>query len=68
MDKKILITHYGNIKRIAMDHCKMVDNGRKEKRKCLWICGEPGTGKTRYVHEQYPNHYKKKANKWFNGY
>jgi len=51
MDKKVLITHYGNVKRIQMDYCKMVDNGRKVKKVCLWICGEPGTGKTRHVHE-----------------
>ena len=34
----------------------------------VWIWGEPGTGKTHYAREKYPNCYIKAQNKWWDGY
>lgn len=34
----------------------------------LWVHDKPGTGKTTYVRETYPNSYWKPKSKWYNGY
>jgi len=34
----------------------------------LWLVGDPGTGKSRYVHENYPGIYLKQQNKWWDNY
>lgn len=34
----------------------------------LWIFGEPGSGKSRYVRDNYDEIYWKPQNKWFDGY
>lgn len=33
-----------------------------------WWWGPTGTGKSRALHEQYPGHYQKPLNKWWDGY
>lgn len=34
----------------------------------LWLTGRPGTGKTKYCWDNYPNLYVKDLNKWWDGY
>ena len=34
----------------------------------LWLTGDPGTGKTKYAWEHYPDLYVKAINKWWDGY
>jgi len=49
MDPKILMTHYGNIKRIALDYQPKGAIEREVEKDCRWYWGQPGTGKTRKV-------------------
>ena len=41
-----------------------------EHRGCYWLVGKSGSGKSRYVHEKYPDYgfYKKMCNKWWDNY
>nr|WQA30185.1 MAG: rep protein [Cressdnaviricota sp.] len=34
----------------------------------LWLCGDPGTGKTKFAWDHYPDLYIKAINKWWDGY
>jgi len=63
--KDILISHYKNIKAIQKDYMKHTDSDDLRGR---WIWGPPGVGKSRKAREQFPNHYPKLCNKWFDGY
>lgn len=58
------IIYYKTFKSIAMDNL----NPLAIERKCLWICGAPGLGKSRVCHQLFPNAYWKNANKWWDGY
>lgn len=34
----------------------------------IWLMGATGTGKSRWLFETYPNHFRKEWNKWWGGY
>lgn len=55
---------YSGLKRIEKDH--MAVPPRDTPKVCEWWYGAPGTGKTRMACEG--PHYKKLANKWWDGY
>jgi hypothetical protein len=58
------LVYYRTFKQIAMDKMKP----EPVERYCYWIHGKPGTGKSRAVHQHYPDAYWKNANKWWDGY
>jgi len=58
------VQYYRTFKSIAVDNLK----AKAIDRKCLWVYGEPGTGKSKFVHDHYPNAYWKNANKWWDSY
>jgi len=52
----------------AMAAFKLSDTKPYEgERKCFWLYGKPGTGKSRMAHE-IPNAYRKPLSKWWDGY
>jgi len=63
-DPKSYICYYRTFKQIAVDHLKP----RAQIRRCLWIHGEPGSGKSRWVHQYFPDAFWKNANKWWCSY
>jgi hypothetical protein len=58
--------HYSSLKRIEKDHIQVT--GEHDDCKGVWIHGKSGTGKSRYARDNYPEAYKKLANKWWDGY
>lgn len=63
---EIYVKHYSQLRLIAKDH--QVNINRTEPRKCLWIYGKAGAGKTRKAVSEHPDAYMKLANKWWDGY
>lgn len=63
---RMLVTHYRTWKQIAIDYAKEPE--------CLdgvcgvWIFGQPGVGKTQFCRKEYPGHYIKGHNKWWDSY
>lgn len=65
---QILILHYGNLSKLSYAY-RMRAVPRWVEMNNLWITGPTGSGKTRWVAENYPGAYIKNAsNKWFDGY
>jgi len=61
---KDFIIYYRTLKAISVEYM----SPQAVERKCLWIVGKPGTGKSRVAHSLFPNAYWKNANKWWDGY
>ena len=68
IDPQIYISHYSSLKRIAVDFLEQLRDLPPGSKYGLWIHGASGTGKTSAVVNSYPNHYRKGANKWWDGY
>jgi hypothetical protein len=62
----IYVKNYFQLRAIAKDHLK--PSQREEPRQCYWLYGPTGSGKSRFVREEYPEHYPKMCNKWWDGY
>jgi len=62
-------TYVRNYKGIAVWKAFCVSKSEtKETLRGLWFYGPPGFGKSRFVHETYPDLYSKPQNKWWDGY
>jgi len=62
----IRIRCYNQLKRIEKDHQKV--SGEADDCKGIWVWGESGCGKSRWARDNYPETYKKLANRWWDGY
>lgn len=63
----LYITHYRNLKLIAMDN--MAKPNDLTSPSGIWIYGPPGVGKSFFVRQQYGHDlYLKAQNKWWDGY
>lgn len=58
------IIYYRTLKSLALDNIIT----EAQDRRCLWIYGEPGTGKSRACHKLFGDAYWKNGNKWWDGY
>ena len=61
---KDYLIYYNTLHKIAASNLKP----EAMSRFCLWVWGKPGVGKSRFVHETWPEAYWKNANKWWDGY
>lgn len=66
IDASVQIRHYGTLKHIAMDNFKKPEVLKETTG--LWIHGPSGVGKSKYVFDNYPDHYIKSRNKWWQSY
>jgi len=58
------VLYYRTFKQMALDGLKSSDRARR----CVWIYGIPGTGKSRAMAKLFPHAYWKNSNKWWDGY
>lgn len=63
---KLVPHQYLQAKRICSEHSKSIKPSYSGPRRCFWLYGEPGVGKSRYVKAFGP--YIKQSNKWWDGY
>lgn len=66
IDAGIYVRYYNSLKRIEKD--TMVVEGQSDSVKGIWYWGESGAGKSYKARADFPNAYKKLANKWWDGY
>ena len=62
----IRVRCYSQLKKIEKDHLKIEDN--QGGCRGVWIYGDSGVGKSRLARRDYPDHYPKLCNKWWDGY
>lgn len=66
IEPEFYIKYYSTLKRIRDDAFTYPENLPNP---CgIWIWGPPGTGKTRWVTDTYPNLYEKSCDDWWGGY
>lgn len=61
-------TYVRNYRGIAHYKSLHVNTYKHHDVRGFWLHGRPGTGKSHFVSEMFPNAYKKSQNKWFDGY
>lgn len=62
---ELKVKHYGNLMKISKDSMRPTD---KDHLRGIWIYGRSGIGKSRKARDDYPDHYPKLCNKWWDGY
>ena len=67
-DSKLLMTLSSLQKNLSLFQTLKGESEYKGIRKCWWIYGKPGIGKSYAVRSVYPNLYVKSSNKWWDGY
>lgn len=68
IDPQILVTHYGNLKRIAHDYKIMPKDLEWTDPPNEWIHGTTGVGKSFKARKENPNAFLKQPNKWWDRY
>lgn len=61
----IRVRCYSQLKKIEKDHLEITDS---DHLRGVWIYGPSGVGKSRWARQEYPGHYPKLCNKWWDGY
>ena len=67
-DSKLLMTLSSLQKNLSLFQTLKAESEYKGIRKCWWIYGKPGIGKSYAVRSLYPNLYVKSSTKWWDGY
>ena len=67
-DSKLLMTLSSLQKNLSLFQTLKAESEYKGIRKCWWIYGKPGIGKSYAVISLYPNLYVKSSTKWWDGY
>lgn len=63
---ELRVKHYKTIKEIRRDHMPKTEHASDVTG--IWVYGQAGFGKTRWVWHHYPELYVKGVNKWWDGY
>lgn len=62
----IYVQHYSNLTKIKKDN--LVTKDLDQLCRGTWIYGPSGIGKSRKARQDFPDHYPKLCNKWWDGY